>query len=220
MQAGFSSDGAAEPTREGGNEGPETVRNNEPEGPPKKRRRDRKRKLNKADDHEQTQVPNKSGSSAKKDGQDKNGRRQASSESRRTKRIRERMAGTTCFVCREIGHTAKECQMTAEDTGKSVVGICYRYVFTYFCTVTIPRLGCIIWTINTTNIVATIAGVARQDTIYRDAKNLSTSFTHYRLHRVLYVTEKATSHRRVLRTSTRGYTQTEGAVSYAVIHLI
>ena len=184
VQAGFNSDGAAE-KREGGNGDSETGRNSGPEEPPKKRRRDRKRKLNKADegaatttegDREQTPAQNpKSGSfksKSNKDGQDKNARRQASSESRRTKRIRERSAGTTCFVCREIGHTAKECQTTTKDAGKSVVGICYRYVFPRICTVTIPRPGCIMWTISMTNAVATIAGVVQQDTIYRGAKNL------------------------------------------------
>lgn len=140
VQAGFSSDGAAEPTREGGNEDSETGRNIEPEGPPKKKRRDRKRKLNNDHDHEQTPAQNpksgsfKSGTSAKGDRQDKNARRQASSESRRTKRLRERRASTTCFVCRKIGHAARECQTTAEDAGKSVVGICYRYAFAHFCT--------------------------------------------------------------------------------------
>ena len=47
-----------------------------------------------------------------------------------------RQAGkTTCFACREQGHTAKNCPhaLSAED-GKKIVGICYRYV-----TTTIPR---------------------------------------------------------------------------------
>ena len=71
-----------------------------------------------------------------------------------------------------------------------------------------------------TNAVATNTGVVRQDTIYRGVKNLSTSFTRYRLHRVLYVAEKATSRHHVLRIRKGGYTQTEGVVSYAVIRFI
>lgn len=71
-----------------------------------------------------------------------------------------------------------------------------------------------------TNAVATNTGVVRQDTIYRGVKNLSTSFTRYRLHCVLYVAEKATSRHHVLRIRKGGYTQTEGVVSYAVIRLI
>ena len=47
-----------------------------------------------------------------------------------------------------------------------------------------------------TNTVATFADVARPDTIYNP-------------HRVLYVTEKATSRRHVLRTKTRAPQQRE-----------
>ncbi|PFH53693.1 hypothetical protein AMATHDRAFT_137080, partial [Amanita thiersii Skay4041] len=58
------------------------------------------------------------------------------SEKRRLKRIDEKKAQTTCFACREKGHTAKECPSTAKegganrdrgkDGGEKVVGICYR----------------------------------------------------------------------------------------------
>ena len=143
VQAGFS-DSAAEPTREGGVT-EETGGNDE--GPPKKkRRRIRKRKPKKVDGvpkgsecEEKDSQKAERGISRKlkatrkyKEGQSNIDRRQASSENRRIKRIQERRVDTICFVCREKGHTAKECQTTAkaemEDAGRSVVGICYRYV--------------------------------------------------------------------------------------------
>ncbi|KAI6002847.1 hypothetical protein EDD15DRAFT_2157147 [Pisolithus albus] len=53
------------------------------------------------------------------------------SEHRRLKRIAKRQDDTVCFVCREKGHTAKDCTKTIGDAragegGKKVVGICYR----------------------------------------------------------------------------------------------
>ncbi|KAH6897531.1 zinc knuckle family protein [Coprinopsis sp. MPI-PUGE-AT-0042] len=60
-------------------------------------------------------------------------------EQRRLKRIEERLAGTTCFACREKGHAAKDCPKAATlvpegDEGdveanpqlRKAVGICYR----------------------------------------------------------------------------------------------
>ncbi|KAI0370291.1 hypothetical protein BV20DRAFT_966964 [Pilatotrama ljubarskyi] len=65
--------------------------------------------------------------------------RKQASEQRRVKRIQERNADTTCFACREKGHTARDCTNTiAADTlegepgkaaarsGRDTVGICYR----------------------------------------------------------------------------------------------
>lgn len=56
------------------------------------------------------------------------------SESRRLKRIKEKMANTTCFACRKQGHTAKDCPKTiaddndeeSHDKKAAIVGICYR----------------------------------------------------------------------------------------------
>ena len=50
----------------------------------------------------------------------------------------ERQVETTCFACREKGHRAADCPLTANHSGsggreesrKKVVGICYRYVYT------------------------------------------------------------------------------------------
>ena len=60
--------------------------------------------------------------------------RAAASETRRLKRQAERCANTTCFACREVGHSAKDCpsiQPNGNDdrnrTAKSPIGICYRY---------------------------------------------------------------------------------------------
>jgi zinc finger CCHC domain-containing protein 9 len=59
----------------------------------------------------------------------------ASSEARRLKRIAERSANKTCFACREIGHSAKDCQSLRPDEANEssdramktkTVGICYR----------------------------------------------------------------------------------------------
>ncbi|KAI9063344.1 hypothetical protein FKP32DRAFT_702991 [Trametes sanguinea] len=65
--------------------------------------------------------------------------RKQASEQRRVKRINERHAETTCFACREKGHTARDCTKSIAadalegDRGKSggkagrdTVGICYR----------------------------------------------------------------------------------------------
>ncbi|XP_006459613.1 hypothetical protein AGABI2DRAFT_66090, partial [Agaricus bisporus var. bisporus H97] len=56
-----------------------------------------------------------------------------SSETRRGKRINERLADTICFACREKGHAAKDCLTvkqgsSAKNGAKNgdVVGICYR----------------------------------------------------------------------------------------------
>ncbi|KAJ8083837.1 hypothetical protein PM082_002603 [Marasmius tenuissimus] len=46
------------------------------------------------------------------------------SESRRLKRIAARDADTTCFACREKGHSARDCPKEGGD--KKSVGICYR----------------------------------------------------------------------------------------------
>lgn len=59
------------------------------------------------------------------------------SESRRQKRIAEKYADTTCFACREKGHTARDCPTIRNEAGGSggggggvgrqrTVGICYR----------------------------------------------------------------------------------------------
>ena len=47
------------------------------------------------------------------------------SEQRRLARIAERNADTTCFACREKGHSAKFCPKAGN---KPAVGICYRCV--------------------------------------------------------------------------------------------
>ncbi|KAI9463673.1 hypothetical protein BJY52DRAFT_1202944 [Lactarius psammicola] len=61
--------------------------------------------------------------------------RAAASETRRLKRKAERHANTTCFACREVGHSAKDCPSIQPDTNgtgdgatktKNLVGICYR----------------------------------------------------------------------------------------------
>ena len=67
--------------------------------------------------------------------------RATSTQARRLKRIAERHAHTTCFACREVGHSAKDCPTVTrpEDDGDdggatktgttaaaAVVGICYR----------------------------------------------------------------------------------------------
>ncbi|KAG7099058.1 hypothetical protein E1B28_000933 [Marasmius oreades] len=46
------------------------------------------------------------------------------SESRRLNRIMKRNVDTTCFACREKGHSAKDCPKEGGD--KKSVGICYR----------------------------------------------------------------------------------------------
>ncbi|KAI0268729.1 hypothetical protein BC834DRAFT_651030 [Gloeopeniophorella convolvens] len=61
--------------------------------------------------------------------------RAAASEARRLKRIAERHSNTTCFACREVGHSARDCPTIQKDVDgaragnsktKNVVGICYR----------------------------------------------------------------------------------------------
>ncbi|KAH9998511.1 hypothetical protein BJV74DRAFT_204110 [Russula compacta] len=67
--------------------------------------------------------------------------RAASTEARRQKRIAERHAHTTCFACREVGHSAKDCPSIVPDADRDryggtttetkpktggIVGICYR----------------------------------------------------------------------------------------------
>jgi zinc finger CCHC domain-containing protein 9 len=66
--------------------------------------------------------------------------RATSTQARRLKRIAERHAHTTCFACREVGHSAQDCPTVTrpEDDGDeggttktgttaaAVVGICYR----------------------------------------------------------------------------------------------
>lgn len=49
------------------------------------------------------------------------------SEFRRIKRAEERTASMRCYVCRESGHSAKDCpQNVGGATGKDTVGICFR----------------------------------------------------------------------------------------------
>ncbi|KAI0256064.1 hypothetical protein BJV78DRAFT_1118019, partial [Lactifluus subvellereus] len=58
------------------------------------------------------------------------------SEARRLKRVAERCANKTCFACREVGHSARDCPslrrpgVDGADYGgtktKTIVGICYR----------------------------------------------------------------------------------------------
>ncbi|KAJ4485960.1 hypothetical protein J3R30DRAFT_3443072 [Lentinula aciculospora] len=50
------------------------------------------------------------------------------SERRRLQRIAEKNAETTCFVCREKGHCAKDCPKNGikEGSGSKQLGICYR----------------------------------------------------------------------------------------------
>ncbi|KAJ6596959.1 hypothetical protein DFH09DRAFT_107080 [Mycena vulgaris] len=49
------------------------------------------------------------------------------SELRRQKRIDERNAATTCFACREKGHSARDCPSSQSDgKSKGAIGICYR----------------------------------------------------------------------------------------------
>ncbi|KAI0771851.1 hypothetical protein BD413DRAFT_546569 [Trametes elegans] len=65
--------------------------------------------------------------------------RKQASEQRRVKRIQDRNTDTTCFACREKGHTARDCKKSlAADalegekgkagarSGRDAVGICYR----------------------------------------------------------------------------------------------
>lgn len=67
--------------------------------------------------------------------------RAALTEARRLKRIAGRSADMTCFACREVGHSAKDCPAIQLDAGRNrstttrtnakatagvVVGICYR----------------------------------------------------------------------------------------------
>ena len=55
------------------------------------------------------------------------------SEKRRIARIKEKLANTTCFACREKGHAAKECpRMKTDDMPEKISArgsavICYRY---------------------------------------------------------------------------------------------
>ncbi|KAH9061232.1 hypothetical protein EDB87DRAFT_1674191 [Lactarius vividus] len=59
--------------------------------------------------------------------------RAAASETRRLKRKVERGTNTTCFACREVGHSAKDCPSILPGTGdgatkttENLIGICYR----------------------------------------------------------------------------------------------
>ncbi|KAK7059101.1 hypothetical protein VNI00_001726 [Paramarasmius palmivorus] len=107
----------------------------DPEAPPKKKRKraGKKRKVDESDKAEGdekiegTSTGDKS-SKKKKKKEFKNKSKDArllASESRRLKRIAERDAGTTCFACREKGHSAKYCPKSV-DGGQKNVGICYR----------------------------------------------------------------------------------------------
>ncbi|CAA7260659.1 unnamed protein product [Cyclocybe aegerita] len=78
--------------------------------------------------------PKKLSKSAKKKIREKKRKEQfvSASESRRLKRINEKLESTTCFACRERGHAAKDCPSSKSgeagaDGGKTgAVGICYR----------------------------------------------------------------------------------------------
>jgi Zinc knuckle len=51
----------------------------------------------------------------------------AATEHRRIRRIEERNAGTTCFACRQSGHSARDCpNAVSVEEGKNIVGMCYR----------------------------------------------------------------------------------------------
>ncbi|KAF8634302.1 hypothetical protein AX17_004254 [Amanita inopinata Kibby_2008] len=119
--------------------------------PKKRRKRDRRRKPKKvAEDVEATKGDDKVGEidadvkmdnearpsvenrkgKEKAAGRDNKARRKETSERRRLKRIEDKSAETTCFVCREKGHRAKECPnakaVNETESGETVVGICYR----------------------------------------------------------------------------------------------
>ncbi|KAF5375130.1 hypothetical protein D9758_000416 [Tetrapyrgos nigripes] len=109
------------------------------EGPPKKKKRTKKAKKN--EDHttgedglaEQqiTEGTTRARSLAKKGFHNRKSKGRESklprSEQRRQKRIDEKKASTTCFACREQGHSAKECPKAGNgDRATKVVGMCYR----------------------------------------------------------------------------------------------
>ncbi|KAM6491838.1 zinc knuckle family protein [Amanita muscaria] len=148
VQAGVSDDDEAEKGKE---KTPSVA--GDSSGPPKKRRkRDRKKKPkmateekgNHEGDSEKGQGDSQdlavASSEKKKDNRshtpkqkkdskkDREARWKTSSESRRLKRIQDKRADTTCFVCREKGHAAKECRTAGKNEMEagSVVGICYR----------------------------------------------------------------------------------------------
>lgn len=60
-------------------------------------------------------------------------------EQRRLKRMLDRQVDTVCFACREKGHAAKDCPGAGRESGeghknvKTVVGMCYRFVFSFPC---------------------------------------------------------------------------------------
>ncbi|KAJ3510136.1 hypothetical protein NLJ89_g4847 [Agrocybe chaxingu] len=77
--------------------------------------------------------PKKSSKSAKKKIREKKRKEKfvSASQSRRLKRINEKLENTTCFACREKGHAAKDCPSKSGEGGAEggktgVVGICYR----------------------------------------------------------------------------------------------
>ncbi|KAF5328672.1 hypothetical protein D9619_011651 [Psilocybe cf. subviscida] len=52
---------------------------------------------------------------------------ESATEARRLKRIQQKNSSTTCFACREKGHSAKDCKsVEAAEPGAAAVGVCYR----------------------------------------------------------------------------------------------
>ncbi|EAU90882.1 zinc knuckle family protein [Coprinopsis cinerea okayama7 len=129
--------------------------------PPKKKRKRHRSKKKKTDQEKEGETGNENGEpseggkeggedakdstakskKAKKNPKNKKKKEYVSpSEKRRLARIKERLANTTCFVCREKGHAARDCPRASElaaaageppaegkkPAASSVVGICYR----------------------------------------------------------------------------------------------
>ncbi|KDQ21718.1 hypothetical protein BOTBODRAFT_150651 [Botryobasidium botryosum FD-172 SS1] len=130
LQAGFGNDPPAEPAN-----GHATVDNHAEDAQDgstakKKRRIKRAKKLDLDLKDEGEISKNQAGGSseAKKRFKRKDKRdRVTASEERRQRRIAGRNASTTCFACREKGHSAKDCPSAVKvEEGKSIVGMCYR----------------------------------------------------------------------------------------------
>ena len=107
----------------------------------------------------------------------------AASESRRQRRVDERMAEKTCFACRQKGHAAKDCPSNSELGGKRpVTGVCYRLGERFH----IPCL--------------TFIGAALPSIHSPSAGNPSTRPTHCHSPLASYAKEQVTWRLRVLRT--------------------